>query len=272
MNSLIKELAKLAKVSDVDAFAEALKSEKDTDYKLDTSNLIVRTKDEDESFKSTISKDIKDKAFSDAFEIQIKNMKKDLGLDFEGKKSSDFIDAFKTKILNEAKVEPNKRISELENSLNSLNEQVSLKDSEIEKIKSSFRQKENRLQAENYMPKLPDNIGLDKKEATDLFLMKYEVKDDGVYSNNERIIDPKTAKPLELKDVVSSFVNERGWNVEKPKGRGGEGIGGNGGDGNAPTTLEEFNDEAQKKGFALGSQDYNAYLAEVVKENPDIII
>lgn len=272
MNNLIKELAKLAKVSDVDAFAEALKSEKDTDYTLDTSNLIVRTKEEDESFKSNISKDIKDKAFSDAFEIQIKNMKKDLGLDFEGKKSDDFINAFKTKILNEAKVEPNKRISELENSLTALNEQVSLKDSEIESIKSSFRQKETRLQAENFMPELPSNIGLDKKEATDLFLMKYEIKDDGVYSNNERLVDTKTAQPLGLKDVVSTFVNSRGWNIEQPTGRGGEGIGGNGGTGNVPTTLEEFNDEAQKKGLSLGSKDYNAYLAEVVKENPEIII
>lgn len=271
MNKLVKELAKLAKVSDVDAFAEALKSETDTNYQLDIDNLIVRTKDEDEAYKSNISKEIKDKAFNDAFEIQIKNMKKDLGLEFEGKRQEDFIESFKSKVLSEASIEPNKRISELENTLSNINKSLQEKDNELNNIKTSFRKEKTRLEAESYIPDLPESIGLTKQEATDLFFMKYEIKDDGVYKGDQRLVSTTTAEPLGLKDVIYNFVSEKGWNREAPKGRGGEGIKSGKGGGVAPTTLDEFNALAMEKGFNVGSKDYNAYLAEVVKENPDII-
>ena len=271
MNKLITELAKLAKVSDVDAFAEALKSETDTDYQLDIDNLIVRTKAEDEAYRSNISKEIKDKAFSDAFEIQIKNMKKDLGLDFEGKRQEDFIEAFKGKVLSEASIEPNKRISELENTIANINKTLQEKDNELNNGKSTFMKEKTRLEAESYIPDLPENIGLTKQEATDLFFMKYEIKDDGVYKGNERLVSTNTAEPLGLKDVIYNFVSEKGWNKETPKGRGGEGVRSGKGASLAPTTLDEFNALAAEKGFNVGSKDYNAFLAEVVKENPDII-
>lgn len=269
MNKLIEELAKLAKVSDVEAFAKALQSETDTDYKLDTSNLIVRTKEEEEDFKANISTEVKNKAFNDAFEIKIKNLKKDLGLEFEGKKDEDFINAFKTKILEEANIEPSKRISELENTLKTINTTLEDKDKELLNLKTSYQKDKVRLEAKNYL-KVPETLGLSKEEATDLFLMKYDIKEDGIYKGEERIVDPKTAKPLELKDVVNSFVTERGWNKEVVIGRGGQGINNNNSVG-VPTSLEEFNSLAQEKGFNVGSKDYNAYLAEVVKENPDII-
>lgn len=271
MNKLITDLAKLAKVTDVEAFAKALLSETDTDYTLDTSNLIIRTKEEEESFKSNISKDVKDKAFSDAFEIQIKNMKKDLGLEFEGKKSKDFIEAFKSQILDNAKVEPNKRISELETSLELANNKLSEKDSELSGLQLSYKAEKVKLEAENYMPKLSDSIGLSQKEATDFFLSKFEIKEDGIYRGNERQVDAKTATPLGLQDVVTNFVTERGWNTVTPQGRGGDGINKDRGASVVPTTLQEFEASASEKGFNVGGQDYNAYLAEVVKENPEII-
>lgn len=269
MNKLIKDLAKLAKVSDVEAFAKALQSETDTDYQLDIDSLIVRTKEEDEDFKTNISTDVKNKAFSDAFEIQIKNMKKDLGLEFEGKKQDDFISAFKSKVLNEANVEPNKRISELEKTLNELNTDLSEKVSEITNLKSTYQKDKVKLEAQTYL-NVPENLGISKEEATDLFLRNYDVKDDGIYKGEERLLDAKTAKPLELKDVVSSFVTERGWNKQLVTGRGGQGVNSQGSVG-VPTNLSEFDSLAKEKGFNVGSKDYNAYLAEVVKENPDII-
>lgn len=269
MNKLITELAKLAKVTDIEAFAKALQSEGDTDFQLDTESLIVRTKAEDEEFKTNISTEIKNKAFNDAFEIQIKNMKKDLGLEFEGKKQEDFINAFKTKVLNEANIEPSKRISELESTLTKINKTLQDKDSELLNLKSSFQKEKVRLETETYL-NVPETLGLSKQEATDLFLMKYEIKDDGIYKGDERIVDPKTAKPLALKDVVDNFVTERGWNKEVIVGRGGQGNKGNVNVG-VPTTLAEFDEMAKGKGFNVGSKDYNAYLAEIVKENPEII-
>lgn len=269
-NKLITDLAKLAKVSDVEAFAEALKSETDTDFQLDIESLVVRTKDEDETYKTNISKEVKDKAFSDAFEIQIKNMKKEVGLEFDGKKSKDFIDAFKTQILDNANIEPNNRISELESSLTNTSKSLQEKELEIENIKSGFHKEKTRLKAESLIPELPKGLGLDKKEATDLFFMNYEVKSDGVYKGDVRLVNQTTAEPFKLEEVVNTFVSDRGWN-KQPSGRGGAG-GGTGGSPSSISTLDEFNLAASEKGFNVGSKDYNAFLAEVVKENPEIVV
>lgn len=268
MNNLIKSLAKLAKVSDVEAFAEALRSETDTDYQLDIDNFIIRTKDEEEAFKNNITTEVKNKAFSDAFEIKIKNLKKDLGLEFEGKKDEDFINAFKNKILEEAKIEPNNRINELENTLKNTTNILKDKELEFEKMKNQFNLEKNRLKAESLIPELPETFGIKTSEAADLFFLKHEIKDDGVYREGVRLVDTKTAEPLTLETAVSGFVSERGW-AKVPQGRGG-------GSGNPKPTgsissLQDFDNLAREKGYNIGSKEYNALLADIAKENPEIL-
>lgn len=271
MNTLIKDLAKLAKVTDVEAFAKALQSETDTDYTLDTSNLIVRTREEEDTFKENIVTDVKKKAFNDAFEIQIKNMKKDLGLEFEGKKQEDFIKAFEKNILEKANLEPSKRIQELETTLKTNSKTLEEKNSEIESLKNNFYKEKTRLKVQGLIPNIPENVGLNKDEVVDLFFMKYDPKEDGVYSGENRLVNQTTAEPFKLEDVVSSFISERGWS-NQPTGRGTS-------NSQKPTntssyssinTLEDFDSLASEKGFNVGSQDYNALLAEVVKENPNM--
>lgn len=269
--NLIESLAKLAKVSDVEAFTSALQSETDTDFQLDTENLVVRTKEEEETFKSNISRDVKDKAFSDAFEIQIKNMKKETGLEFDGKKSSDFIKAYKNHVLENANIEPNKRISELEQTLSNTTKTLQDKELEFDNLKNGFSLEKNRLKAESLIPELPTGLGLNKSEATDLFFMKYEVKDDGVYKDGQRLVDTTTAEPIKLENAVESFVSERGWN-NVPQGRGGGSQNPKGGNSNNVSNLEEFDGLAKEKGYGVGSKEYNALLADVVKENPDLVI
>jgi len=271
MNSLITSLAKLAKVTDVEAFAAALLSETDTDFQLDTEGLVVRTKEEDETFKTNISKEVKDKAFSDAFEIQIKNMKKEIGLEFEGKKSDDFIKAYKNHILENANIEPNNRISELESSLANTNKALQDKEIEFDTLKNGFSLEKNRLKAESLIPELPQGLGLNKSEATDLFFMKHEVKEDGVYKDGQRLVDTTTAEPIRLESAVDSFVSERGWN-KAPSGRGGGGGNPKGSGASEVSNLQEFDNLAKEKGYNVGSKEYNALLADVVKENPDVLV
>ncbi|MFK7947851.1 MAG: hypothetical protein AB8G11_09685 [Saprospiraceae bacterium] len=267
--NLLQSLAKMAKVTDVEAFSKALQSETDTDFKLDTENLIVRTKEEEESFKSNLTNLVKDKAFSDAFEIQIKNMKKEVGLEFEGKKSKDFMEAYKSKILEEANIEPNNRISELENTLKTVTQSLEKKDTEYAQLKNGFSLEKNRLKAESLIPNLPESIGLDKKEVADLFFLKHEVKDDGIYKDGERLINQTTAQPFQIEDAVNNFISERGWN-KQPSGRGGGSQQGQDPI-NKISSLDEFNSLAESKGYRQGSQEYNSMLAEKIKENPDLV-
>jgi hypothetical protein len=268
--NLINSLAKLAKVKDVEAFTSALQSETDTDFTLDTGNLIVRTSEEELVYKTNISKEVKDKAFSDAFEIQIKNMKKATGLEFEGKKSDDFILAYKSEILKNANILPDKRIQELETTLEQVNASLSDKDIEFNNLKSGYSLEKNRFKAESYIPELPQAIGLSKSEATDLFFLKNEIKEDGIYKDGVRQINTTTAEPITLENAVSGFVSERGWNVT-PSGRGG-GSGGSASTAPSISTFDQFESLAKEKGLNVGSQQYNALLADTVKANPELVV
>ena len=263
---LIESLAKLAKVTDVSAFTEALQSETDTSFDLGLDNLVVRSRDEETQIRENLLAEAKTKNFKDAFEIQIKNMKKDLGLEFEGKRQEDFINAYKTQILSEAKVEPNKKIDELNSSLEVLRGQLSEKDNAFEQLKTSVEVDKRKFKAQSLIPELPKELGLTKDEATSLYFMKHEIKEDGIYFNGEKQKD-NMEKSLSFEDSVKSFVESRGWNKSTPTGRGG---GAQGGSNNTlPTSLDEFEGYLKEKGINPGSQEANALLSEVVKANEE---
>lgn len=263
MNKLIKSLAEMVKVKDVEAFAKALQSETDTDYKLDLGGLVIRTKDEEEQIRENLLSEAKTKNFTDAMEIQIRNMKKDLGLEFEGKRQEDFIEAFKSQVLSEAKVEPNKKIEELTGSLDALRQQVSEKESAYAQLQSSVENEKRKFKAQSLIPNLPEGLGLTKDEATSLYFLTHEIKEDGIYRNGEKLKD-KMEKPLSFEDSVSSFVESKGWNkAQAPTGRGG-GAKGEGSSG-LPTSLDEYDNYIKEKGWTKGSQEANALLQEVVK-------
>lgn len=258
---LIESLAKLAKVQDVEAFTKALESETDTDFKLDTDNLIIRTKDEDEKYKTNIISEIKPEIWKEATEIQIKNMKKDLGLEFDGKKPEDFIENFKSKILNEAKIEPNKKIDELNASLESLRSKLSEKESAFSELQSKIENEKIKFKAHTLIPEL-DN-GLTKEEAVSLFFMNHEIKEDGIYKNGQKLKD-NLESPLSLEDSVKTFVESKGWGQKQPTGRGG-GAKSEGKSSSLPTNIDEYDAYIKEKGWNAGSQEANAVLQEMAK-------
>lgn len=262
---LIESIAKLAKVTDVEAFTKALQSESDTDFNLDVDNLIVRTKDEDSQLRENIINDAKPEIWKQATEIQIKNMKKDLGLEYEGKSPEDFISNFKSKILSEAKVEPNKKIEELEGSLSKLRSQLEEKDNAFSELQSNIESDRLKFKAQSLIPDLTN--GLTREEATSLFFMKHDIKEDGVYRDGQKLKD-NLENPLSLEDSVKSFLQEKGWNETKPSGRGG-GARGNGDNTTLPTNDEEFESYIKEKGWSVGSQEANAVLVEMAKAQSD---
>lgn len=267
MNKLIKRLAELAKVEDVEAFATAIQSETDTDYELDLDGLVVRTKDEDDELRENIANDKKSKWFNDAFEIQIKNLKKEYDLDFEGKDAKDFVEAFKSKILEDSKVEPNKKIEEMETSLSKLQNQIQEKEKAYTDLQSSLNQKETRYKVQSLIPDLPENIGLNKEEAATLLFSNYDFKEDGVYKNGELLKD-NLEKPVSFEDAVNGFVTDRGWNAEPPSGRGG-GARGKGGNTFSISSHDEFEQHIKEKGLHPGSREAQAILSKAIEENPD---
>ena len=265
---LIESLAKLAKVQDVEEFTKALESETGTSFDLGLDNLVVRTTEEDSEIRTNLLDEAKKKNFTDAFEIQIKNMKKDLGLEFEGKKSDDFVDAFRNKILEDAKVEPSKKIEELNSSLEALREQLSEKDSSFSELQKSIETEKRSFKAQSLIPNLPENLGLTKDEAVSLYFMAHEIKEDGVYRNGEKLKD-NLEKALSFEDSITSFVESKGWNKTTPTGRGGGAQSGGGSSTQLPTNEQEYQEYIANKGWNVGSQEANAVLSQMAEANTE---
>lgn len=265
---LIQSLAKLAKVSNVEEFTEALKSESDTDFKL-PEGLVVRTAEEEDTFKTNIFENAKKEHIKAGAEIQIKNLKKATGLDFEGKDADTFIEKYKESILAEAKIEPNQKIQELTTSISNLQTKLGEKDTEIETLKKGFDSKQLKFDVRSYFPAIPESVGLTKDEATELFLMSHSKKEDGIYRNGELLKDT-LENPLSLEQAVGNFVTEKKWTADPPGGRGGGAGGGQGGSGDK-LTLADYEAKIKEKGLTPGSAEANAVLREMAKENPEIL-
>lgn len=269
---LIESLAKLAKVSDVEKFTEALQSEKDESNDFDFSNLVVRTAEEENTFKETLKDNLmeanKSKIFKDAFEIQIKNFKKDLELDFEGKKPEDFLDAYKNKVLSEAKIEPEKKIQEMEQSMENLRSKVTDWEGKYTSLQSEVKSKERDLTIQSLIPEIPETIGLSKAEASLMYKLGREFKEDGIYLNGNKLVD-SMEKPVDMQADVKDWFESKGW-AKAPEGRGGGAAGGTGGV-STPKTEEEFHQYLKQKGINLGSAEANALLSKFAEETPELL-
>lgn len=258
---VIESLAKLLKF-DVEELTKVIATEEDVDFKL-PDGIRVLSNEDLEAIKDNHGKTRYDAGKLAGSEMTIKDMSEKVGL--ESIKDIDgFISSFKSNILDEAKIEPSKKIKDLETSLEKVQGLLTEKENEISTIEQTYRQKETKLQAQSYFPEIPENVGLSKAEASNLFFMSHEIKDDGIYKGGERLKDAHE-KPFTLEDAITSFVTEKKWNAT-PSGRGG-GAGGDGGGVNGkPKTMEEYESYIKEKGISPASVEANALLAEIVAQ------
>lgn len=188
---------------------------------------------------------------------------------FDGKSKEDFLKEIKSAALEEAKIEPNKKVAELQSSIETLQKQVTDKEDAYSNLETKMKQKELKLGVQALFPTLPDTLGINGAEATSLFLMNHEVKEDGIYKNGTLLKD-NLQNPLSQADAVKAFVAEKGWDAA-PGGRGG-GAGGSGGtEGGKIKTMEAYEAHLKEKGLQVGSAEANALLDEIAKESPEIL-
>tara|TARA_R110002020_G_scaffold334555_3_gene549812 strand:+ start:4868 stop:5677 length:810 start_codon:yes stop_codon:yes gene_type:complete len=264
---VIEQLAGALKF-DVEELTKVLTSEEEVDFKL-PETIKIFTNDEFEQIKDNHGKNKYDEGKLASSEMQLKDMSKKVGFEDPIKDADEFIKAYKKSILDEASIEPNKKVEELQTSLEKLQGLVSEKDKAITDLENTFKQKETRITAQSLIPDLPKNIGLSKSEATSLFFLNHQIKDDGIYKNGEKLKDD-VEKPLDLATAVSKYVSEKGWDKSpEPIGRGGgsQSQGSNG----KPESLKEFEEYISQKGLNVGSAEANALLKEMATENPEIL-
>ena len=260
-------LEKIAGMLNLDAeeFAKGLTSENEVEITIPEGRFL--TKDQEVTLLDNHGKSRYDAGTEAAREMQLKDMSKLVGFEESIKDPEKFINAYKENILKQAKIEPNKKVSEMEESLEKLRNTVRDKENAYNQLENEVANVKQRSTLLNAIPKLAE-IGLNNDDVLDLFLKSHEVKDGVVYKDGKPIQDDM-ASNVGVDKVLNSFVTERGWDYKEsaPKGRGGNPKPNSGGG----QSFEDYEMEIKEKGLHPGSQEAQALLKTYVDNNPEIL-
>ncbi len=158
----------------------------------------------------------------------MKDVKKDFGIELEGKDRKKITEAIQTKIITDAKIEPNKKVDELNTSLTNLQKQyetdLGLKTQENDNLSNQV--KDYRINGDliNYIPE-----GLNGIEVNDFITVakttaKFEYENDIlVVKKGDSILKDKMEKPINPKDYLTEFATNKKWLQSDGRGAGDEG-------------------------------------------------
>lgn len=255
------EVAKAAGISE-ETLRNAIESEESVLVELNNERVVYDSKEDFDTYINNVKKE----ASTASLEIAIKQARNDLGLDFQGKTMDNLLNAVKERTLEEAKIEPNKKIEELNNDLNSLRQQLQSKDEEFNQLQSNFKlerqEREINNRILNALPKEGTAIGQD--DLLTLFKSQHNVElgEDGnvIVKKNGEVLKDKLMSPMGLEDVITNFTTPY---IKKPEG--GRGRTDEAGKPKAGT-LDAFTSEMKDKGIEANTQEFNRIMAERMQE------
>lgn len=253
----INKLAELAKVTP-DQLSAAIKAETETDLTI-PSGLIVLSEDE----RQTLANNEYKKGRQDGVEIKVKEVKEKLGLDFTGKSIDALLEAHKAKVEADAKIEPNQQVKDLQEKLQSvqnnyqaLEQKLSEKDGEVQKVKVSTELIKN----------LPQGVTVGEKLIRLMELDGYSFKliDKGlVAAKDGKELNDHLSNPMKVTDVLQSYAKENNLLAATPAG--GRGAGDAGGGAAVFTKLSEIKEHFTRQGKSTLGTDFAAAVAEAAK-------
>ncbi len=254
----IDKIANLLKIKPAD-LSTALKDEKEVDVTIDE-KLTVLSEDE----VNTLGKNKYKEGKQAGVEMEIKEAKEKLGLDFNGKTIDGLMEAHKKLVLADAKIEPEKKVSELQEKVTTL--QATVKDYETkiaDKDKEVTGVKVNGEIAKH----IPANalfgqdkiIGLMKMDGYDFQMVEGKV----VPFKDGKAVQDNLANNVMAKDVIASYVKENKLVPEEQQGgRGGKDEKGHG---NVFTKLSEVKAKFVSEGKNTLGTEFAAAVAEAAK-------
>ena len=266
----ISKIAAALKI-DATAFEEALTKAEEVELTI-PDNLVVLTSEELSSRDKTTEKRGYDKGSEASIEMLVKDKKRELGLDFEGKDPEKLLESFKAKVLVDAKVEPSAALQEKETIITGLRSNLLKLQQEKDEVASSVQ----KIKLETTISKaIPTNLvaGVEADEV--LLTMRhkgyeFEEKDGAlVAKKNGEVIADTALRPIPIKDVINAYVTERGWlDSGAAAAKDGRGGGHSKPTTGIPTKLSEAEAQWKAKGKNPGSAEYDTYIADLTKENP----
>ena len=253
---------------DVSKLEVAVKSDKEES--LDVPNLKTEA-----DFSKMITEDQKTQFGSNRFEdgkkamseIKAKEFKEKYSLEIDGKDLDTVVEAYGKKTVVDAGIEPDKKVQSLTTQIDTLKTSLATSEGKIKTNESEYSQNlfnlEQRNQVVNFLPK---ETVISHEDIIALFFSGHRVTKDeqgrtAVKKGENLLKDQTTGDPLPLKDVVTSFVDERKFAKNGGMG-GGDGDGGGGGS----TKFKNFTDfEAYCDKNKLNSMSEEAQ--KILKDN-----
>lgn len=221
-----------------------------TELKLD-SDVVIREKDEETKF----IENTREEARKIGVEIAVKEARTKLGLNFEGKKTLDnLLDAVTAKTLEDAKIEPEQKVKELQKDIETLKGTIGSITGERDSIKTDFhRFKSDSLVNTTIASMIPENTTLPKDDMILLLKnkMQFEVNESNAIivkgSNGEVMKNTTTLDPLQPKEVIQSFFDSHPVYL---KGASGGAGGGDSADNSGKMTTDQFIEKKAKEGIS----------------------
>lgn len=268
----LKSLLDLAKIPAEDQ-ENILNSDDELNVELPT--LEIFTPDELEQREKNITSKTYAEAKIAGQEMLIKEIKRDYGIDIEGKDPKAVLDAYTKKVLDDAKIEPSQKLEEKERILKELQNTIEETENNYKtQLEELTRQYQSEKINNNIASVMPDLTALKKEQAIKLFTSDYEVatSDKGfeVKKNGETLVD-RLGNPRQLKDVVSEYVDANGWG-RKIEGAGGGDQGGEPSKTTSIKSADDFHSYLKENNIPVASQEATKVLKEVKEANPDFTL
>jgi hypothetical protein len=242
-------------------FTEMLSSEEK--HSIDLSALLIEPK---AIYEERIA-NLKANSATMAKEVAIKEIKKALGLEFEGKNETVLIDALKSKfetIKSEVIKDPEKRFTDLKADFDKLQLNLISKETEFETFKTNINSQNELNEIKNDFTKhIPENVIVSKStiftEAKEKgFSFEREEGKTVIKQNGEVLKDEKTLSPIAIDNWVKTFVTPYLKGVD----------GGSGKKDDVPPakagSFESFEREAEKNDW--DATKFNQEMAKRIKE------
>jgi len=258
--ALIAKLTK-TKVEDLEA---AIKDEKEVDVVIDE-KLTVLTEDETKTLKSNSYKEGK----LAGVEMEVDEIKKEKGLEFTGKTVKGLVDAVAKKTLTDAKIDPDKKVTELEEKLKTVQQtatelqtKLTEKDAEVSSVKTQAM----------IVKDLPANTTLPADKI--LLLMKadgYDYKtEDGkiIWMKDGKAVTDKLGSNLDTKTIATEYVTANKLIATEDAGAGGRGGVDAGGSGKGGK-LSDIKKKFEVEGKSLLGTEFSDAVAAAAKEDKD---
>jgi hypothetical protein len=221
----LNELAKFVK-GGAEVLQKAIESEEKTSLELIDGSFV--SDDELNTLKESRFNDGKKEGNTIGYDHAMKDIKKDFSLEIEGKDRKTILDAIQAKIIADAKIEPNKKVEELNTSLSNLQKQyetdLGLKTQENDNLRGQLKDYRINGDLTDYIPEGLNGIDVKDFMTVAKTTAKFEYDNDVlVVKKGDTILKDKMEKPISPKDYLTELAVNKKWIQSEGRGGGDQG-------------------------------------------------